>query len=292
MLMLPIPRCSSLAVAKSEYWQLSSLVFSSGDHVDVDSETADWRWLPGARHLAWTTSSLSEAKRLAMCGRSVTSIFRFIFPTGLTTCPISHTQSIGPHTRPLRSREFIWNGMHRHLGLTCGPSHLLSRPSRTARVTGQSSLIRRAGRPGYYTPSRSSWPPPYLCGVPMLPAVPGMADFKGVIRHSTAHDSSRDFVAKKVCVVGTSSSGFDTTFDCSRRGIDVTLLQRSPTYIMSLTHSVPLPSATTLRMPTRNVPTTRSRADSSSPPRPAPARSCTGATPRCSRTSTDRSSRA
>ncbi|KAK2604480.1 hypothetical protein N8I77_007407 [Diaporthe amygdali] len=79
-----------------------------------------------------------------------------------------------------------------------------------------------------------------LCGTPMLPAVPGMTDFQGgVIRHSTAHDSSRDFVGKKVCVVGTSSSGFDTAFDCSRRGIDVTLLQRSPTYIMSLTHSVP-----------------------------------------------------
>ncbi|EOO02416.1 putative flavin-containing monooxygenase protein [Phaeoacremonium minimum UCRPA7] len=78
-----------------------------------------------------------------------------------------------------------------------------------------------------------------LCGTPMLPAVPGMTDFKGVIRHSTSHDSARDFVGKKVCVVGTSSSGFDTAFDCARRGIDVTLLQRSPTYIMSLTHSVP-----------------------------------------------------
>ncbi|KIW98256.1 uncharacterized protein Z519_01840 [Cladophialophora bantiana CBS 173.52] len=78
-----------------------------------------------------------------------------------------------------------------------------------------------------------------LCGVPMMPVVPGMTDFKGVIRHSTSHDSSRNFVGKKVCVVGTSSSAFDTAFDCSRRGIDVTLLQRSPTYIMSLTHSVP-----------------------------------------------------
>ncbi|KAJ4294208.1 hypothetical protein N0V90_007898 [Kalmusia sp. IMI 367209] len=79
-----------------------------------------------------------------------------------------------------------------------------------------------------------------LCGVPTTPIIPGMADFKGgVVRHSSAHDSSREFVGKKVCVVGTSSSGFDTAFDCSRRGIDVTLLQRSPTYIMSLTHSVP-----------------------------------------------------
>lgn len=79
-----------------------------------------------------------------------------------------------------------------------------------------------------------------LCGVPLTPVIPGMANYKGgLIRHSTSHDSARDFVGKKVCVVGTSSSGFDTAFDCSRRGIDVTLLQRSPTYVMSLTHSVP-----------------------------------------------------
>ncbi|SPO00336.1 probable flavoprotein involved in K+ transport [Cephalotrichum gorgonifer] len=79
-----------------------------------------------------------------------------------------------------------------------------------------------------------------LCGNPAIPEVPGMAEYKrGIIRHSTAHDSSRDFVGKKICVVGTSSSGFDTAYDCARRGIDVTLLQRSPTYIMSLANSVP-----------------------------------------------------
>ncbi|CAI7590755.1 unnamed protein product [Penicillium pancosmium] len=78
-----------------------------------------------------------------------------------------------------------------------------------------------------------------LCGVPSTPVVPGMTDFRGEIRHSSAHKSSRDFVGKKVCVVGTSSSGFDTAYECARLGIDVTLLQRSPTYVMSLTHSVP-----------------------------------------------------
>ncbi|RSL45007.1 hypothetical protein CEP54_014452 [Fusarium duplospermum] len=78
-----------------------------------------------------------------------------------------------------------------------------------------------------------------LCGTRMLPDVPGMTEFKGTIRHPKAHDSSRDFIRKKVCGVGTSSSGFDTAYDCARRGLDVTLLQRSPTYIMSLTHSVP-----------------------------------------------------
>ncbi|OCF32107.1 flavin-containing monooxygenase [Kwoniella heveanensis BCC8398] len=78
-----------------------------------------------------------------------------------------------------------------------------------------------------------------LAGLPYAPNIPGAEEFKGVIKHSTEHDSSRGWEGKKVLVVGTSSSGFDTAFDFARRKIDVTLLQRSPTYIMSLTHSVP-----------------------------------------------------
>lgn len=78
-----------------------------------------------------------------------------------------------------------------------------------------------------------------LAGVPYTPEIPGMDIFKGTIRHSTEHDSSREWVGKKVLVVGTSSSGFDTAFDFARRGIDVTLLQRCPTYLMSLDNSVP-----------------------------------------------------
>lgn len=78
-----------------------------------------------------------------------------------------------------------------------------------------------------------------LAGVPFVPEIPGMGKFKGTVRHSTQHDSARDWVGKKVLVVGTSSSGFDTAFDFARRGIDVTLLQRSPAYVMSLDESVP-----------------------------------------------------
>ncbi|KAE8375835.1 putative flavo protein [Aspergillus bertholletiae] len=78
-----------------------------------------------------------------------------------------------------------------------------------------------------------------LAGVPFVPDIPGMEQFKGTVRHSTEHSSSREWIGKKVLVVGTSSSGFDTAYDFARRGIDVTLLQRSPTYIMSLDESVP-----------------------------------------------------
>lgn len=78
-----------------------------------------------------------------------------------------------------------------------------------------------------------------LAGLPFVPEIPGIEKFKGTVRHSTEHDSAREWVGKKVLVVGTSSSGFDTAYDFARRNIDVTLLQRSPAYIMSLTESVP-----------------------------------------------------
>lgn len=78
-----------------------------------------------------------------------------------------------------------------------------------------------------------------LAGMPFIPNIPGIEQFKGTVRHSTQHDSAREWVGKKVLVVGTSSSGFDTAYDFARRNIDVTLLQRSPTYLMSLDESVP-----------------------------------------------------
>ncbi|OWZ61949.1 hypothetical protein AYX14_06962 [Cryptococcus neoformans] len=77
-----------------------------------------------------------------------------------------------------------------------------------------------------------------LAGNPLIPDTPGINQYTRAIRHSSTHDSSREWVGKKVLVVGTSSSGFDTVYDFARRGIDTTFLQRSPTYVMSLTNSV------------------------------------------------------
>ncbi|TXT04800.1 hypothetical protein VHUM_04068 [Vanrija humicola] len=77
-----------------------------------------------------------------------------------------------------------------------------------------------------------------LAGIPRMPTIPGADTFKGTIKHSTQHDTSRGWEGKRVLVVGTSSSGFDTAYDFARRGIDVTLLQRSATYVMSLPNAV------------------------------------------------------
>lgn len=88
-----------------------------------------------------------------------------------------------------------------------------------------------------------------LAGVPFVPNIPGIEKFKGTVRHSSKHDSAREWVNKKVLVVGTSSSGFDTAYDFARRNVDVTLLQRSPAYLMSLDESVPRVSFDSLAQP-------------------------------------------
>lgn len=99
-----------------------------------------------------------------------------------------------------------------------------------------------------------------LAGMPFVPNIPGIETFKGTVRHSTQHRSAGGWAGKKVLVVGTSSSGFDTAYDFARRNIDVTLLQRSPAYLMSLDESVPRVSRHPLL---QRRPETKSRASDS-----------------------------
>ena len=95
-----------------------------------------------------------------------------------------------------------------------------------------------------------------FAGRPKMPKFPGMDSFEGEIRHSTQHHSAKGCEGKKMLVVGTGASGLDIALEASksckldlspnridaifsaRRGLDVTILQRSPTYVMSLTNGV------------------------------------------------------
>jgi cation diffusion facilitator CzcD-associated flavoprotein CzcO len=40
-----------------------------------------------------------------------------------------------------------------------------------------------------------------LAGLPFVPDIPGMDKFKGTVRHSTQHDSAREWVGKKVLLL-------------------------------------------------------------------------------------------
>ncbi|KAF9257937.1 FAD/NAD(P)-binding domain-containing protein [Marasmius fiardii PR-910] len=70
-------------------------------------------------------------------------------------------------------------------------------------------------------------------GVPNLPKIPGAENFKGKIYHSSEFKSARNHKGEKALVVGACNSGHDIAQDFVRQGIDVTMYQRSSTYVIS-----------------------------------------------------------
>ncbi|KAJ3506969.1 hypothetical protein NLJ89_g6569 [Agrocybe chaxingu] len=73
-----------------------------------------------------------------------------------------------------------------------------------------------------------------------IPTYPGMDTFKGQILHSTQHDRALDHAGKKVVVVGSCTSAHDISVDYADHGVDVTMFQRSSTYVMSTKNGIPL----------------------------------------------------
>ncbi|KAF9448282.1 FAD/NAD(P)-binding domain-containing protein [Macrolepiota fuliginosa MF-IS2] len=61
----------------------------------------------------------------------------------------------------------------------------------------------------------------------------GLDKFKGQYLHSTEHKRALDHAGKKVVIVGACTSAHDIAADYHAHGIDVTMVQRGPTYIMS-----------------------------------------------------------
>ena len=70
-------------------------------------------------------------------------------------------------------------------------------------------------------------------GVPHVPEIPGTSDFAGVWCHSSDHISGRNFAGRRAVVVGSGTSGHDIAQDFYEQGVDVTLVQRSSTYVLS-----------------------------------------------------------
>ncbi|KAJ7135908.1 hypothetical protein C8R44DRAFT_769283 [Mycena epipterygia] len=66
-----------------------------------------------------------------------------------------------------------------------------------------------------------------------LPVYPGMDDFKGQIIHSSQHKLATDHLGKKVVVIGACTSAHDICADYYEHGVDVTMFQRSSTYVMT-----------------------------------------------------------
>lgn len=76
-------------------------------------------------------------------------------------------------------------------------------------------------------------------GEPNVPAIPGIEEFAGTVYHSSGHQSAQAWAGKKAIVVGACNSGHDIAQDLCEAGAEVTMVQRSSTYIMSQKHGIP-----------------------------------------------------
>ena len=70
---------------------------------------------------------------------------------------------------------------------------------------------------------------------PIMPELPGLKDFRGTVRHSGHYGSGLDWRGKRALVLGTGTSGHDVAQDlCVSGAADVTMIQRSPSLVVSL----------------------------------------------------------
>jgi cation diffusion facilitator CzcD-associated flavoprotein CzcO len=79
-----------------------------------------------------------------------------------------------------------------------------------------------------------------VSGIPSLPDLPGLKNFAGKIVHSSQYDDGENWKGKRAIVIGTGNSGHDIAQDLYSSGAEVTIVQRSPTLIVSIEPSAQL----------------------------------------------------
>ena len=75
---------------------------------------------------------------------------------------------------------------------------------------------------------------------PMIPDIPGLADFEGDVVHSEGFDSGTAWKGKRAFILGTGSSANDIALDLYSNGVATTLIQRGPTTVISISPSARL----------------------------------------------------
>ncbi len=73
-----------------------------------------------------------------------------------------------------------------------------------------------------------------VSSIPILPKLPGLEAFRGTVMHSGAYTDGSAWKGRKALVLGTGNSGHDVAQDLEGAGADVTLIQRSSTYVVSI----------------------------------------------------------
>jgi putative flavoprotein involved in K+ transport len=94
--------------------------------------------------------------------------------------------------------------------------------------------ISRAGRPSRVLRPKHLVIATGLNGEPYTPDIPGLAEFAGESLHASEFIDGRRFAGRRVLVVGAGVTGHDITQDLHENGADVTILQRSSTYVINV----------------------------------------------------------
>jgi cation diffusion facilitator CzcD-associated flavoprotein CzcO len=79
-----------------------------------------------------------------------------------------------------------------------------------------------------------------VLGEPNMPALEGAESFAGEILHSSSYAGAEGWAGRKVVVVGACTSGHDIAQELYENAVDVTLVQRSSTYVVSQEKGVPV----------------------------------------------------
>jgi cation diffusion facilitator CzcD-associated flavoprotein CzcO len=79
-----------------------------------------------------------------------------------------------------------------------------------------------------------------VSGIPVVPELPGLRDFRGAVMHSSQYDDGERWRGKRALVIGTGNSGHDIAQDLHSAGCAVTLVQRNPTLITNIEPSAQL----------------------------------------------------
>ncbi len=73
-----------------------------------------------------------------------------------------------------------------------------------------------------------------VSSIPSYPDLPGLKDFAGTVVHSGSFANAEAWRGRKALVLGTGTSGHDVAQELQAHGADVTIIQRSKTYVVSL----------------------------------------------------------
>lgn len=79
-----------------------------------------------------------------------------------------------------------------------------------------------------------------VSGIPKMPSLPGLDEFKGEVIHSHSFTDGSTWRGKKALVLGTGNSGHDVSQDLHSHGVDTTIIQRGSGTVVSIDPSAKL----------------------------------------------------